>query len=100
MHINGLCGVSPDWSKSRNTRLQDDVYTIHNKYDMPNVMSIFVNRYLDGNDDDVAGKDTSNLKISLKDLGAALTPKRRLNMFAVSMATVRCCRGCGGVRTQ
>jgi hypothetical protein len=43
-------------------------------------MSTFSNPDLDGNDDDVAGRDTSKLQVNLKNLDAALTTKRRLNL--------------------
>ena len=80
LHINDLCDVSLGWSKSWNKWLQDGVYSMHSKHIIQNFMSTFSNRDLDGNDDDVAGKDTSKLQVNLKNLDAALTTKRRLNL--------------------
>ena len=72
--------MSLGWSKSWNKWLHAGVYSMHNKHIIQNFMSTFSNRDLDGNDDDVAGKDTSKLQVNLKNLDAALTTKRRLNL--------------------
>ena len=53
---------------------------MHSKHIIQNSMSTFSHRDLDGNDDDVAGNDTSKLQVNLKNLDAALTTKRRFNL--------------------
>ena len=80
LHIDNLCDVSLGWSKSWNKWLQDGVYSMHSKHIIQNFMSTFSNRDLDGNDDDVAGRDTCKLQVNLKNLDAALTTKRRFNL--------------------
>ena len=73
------------------------MYSMHSKHITQNFMSTFSNRDLDGNDDDVAGRDTSKLQVNLKNLDAALTTKRSLNLSDIDPSSEFFSANWGGV---